>query len=136
MMETIFEPYAVRLVFTGDTVLSARNWGFLLCQFMDGLARHLTKQGNCVIGHLKGFAQVSENGFMRISVTSPDHPADIAGEFKGAAMEITLSLNVLVYGLAQKELAVLTRQMMDMPEKPWSNRVRALAPNPFLKAPE
>jgi len=123
MKEMILEPYTVRLNFKMDSPKTARDWGLIASDFMETLARNCSEAGPCVIGHLKGFARISGNGFLRISVISSDRPADVDADFSDDFSELSLTLNVLVYGHPKKLLAQLTRKTIDLPEKPWGEHV-------------
>ena len=120
MMDTIFEPYAVRLEFNTTSPLNGEAWRNLLLALMDRLARRITDSGSVVIGHLKGFAQAPELGFMKVSAVSADHPADAVGEFTGLSNGLALTINVLVYGKSRDELEELTRRVIELPNEPWS----------------
>ena len=95
----------------------------MISDLMETLARNCREAGPCVIGHLKGFARISGNGFLRISVTHADHPADVDAALSDDFSELSLTLNVLVYGHPKKMLAQLTHKTIELPEKPWSEHV-------------
>lgn len=123
MKEMTLEPYSVRLNFKMDSPMTTTEWGLMISDLMETLARNYGEAGPCVIGHIKGFARITGNGFLRISVISSDHPADVDAGFSDALSELSLTLNVLVYGHPKELLARLTRQTIDLSEKPWSQHV-------------
>lgn len=123
MKEMILEPYSVQLNFKMDSPMTAGQWGRMLSDLIETLARNCSEAGPCVIGHLKGFARISENYFLRISAISADRPADVEARFSDDISKLSLTLNVMVYGHPKKMLAQLTRQTIDLSEKPWSNHV-------------
>jgi hypothetical protein len=57
------------------------------------------------------------------TVISPDHPADVDARISDDFSELSLTLNVLVYGHSKKMLAQLTRKTIDLSERPWSEHV-------------
>jgi hypothetical protein len=119
----ILEPYSVLLNFKMDSPMAAAQWGKMIAEFLETLARHCVEAGPCVIGHIKGFAGIPGNGFLKISVTSSDHPADVDAESPNDFSELSLTLNVLVYGHSKKMLAKLTSKTIDLSERPWSGSV-------------
>jgi hypothetical protein len=123
MKEMILEPYTVRLNFRMDSPMTGAEWGLMISGLMESLARHCSETGPCVIGHIKGFARISGIGFIRISVISPDHPADVDARISDDFSELSLTLNVLVYGHSKKMLAQLARKTIDLSERPWSEHV-------------
>ena len=123
MKDMIFEPYTVGLNFKMDSPMTVEQWGSMISELVETIARHCIEAGPCVIGHIKGFAAISGNGFLRISVISPDHPADMDAESVGDFSELSMTLNVLVYGHTKKMLTQLTRNTVNLPERPWSGHV-------------
>lgn len=129
MEKVLFEPYSVSLSFISLTAQDEETWVSVLRQFIDLLALATTDTGSSVIGHIKGFAQSSEVGFVKISCISADHPADIKGQLEGKTISLTLLLNVLVYGHTCTELAKLTRQAMDAVSRQWSVSIEIMPSN-------
>lgn len=123
MKEMIFEPYTVRLNFKMDPPTTAAHWGLMISELVETLARNCSEAGPCVIGHIKGFARTPGNGFLRVSVISSDHPAEVDAESANDFSELSLNLNVLVYGHPKKVLAQLTRKTIDLSGRPWSGHV-------------
>ena len=123
MKDMIFEPYTVCLNFKMDSPMTIEQWGSMISELVETIARHCIEAGPCVIGHIKGFAAIPGNGFLRISVISPDHPADIDAQSVDDFSELSMTLNVLVYGHTKKMLTQLTRNTVNLPERPWSRHV-------------
>ena len=123
MMEMILEPYTVRLNFKMDSPMKAAQWGLMISELMETLDRQCSQAGLCVIGHLKGFARLPDNGFLKISIISPDYPADVEAESTDDFSELSLTLNVVIYGHSKKMLAQFTRNTIDLSEKPWNGHV-------------
>lgn len=106
MAELTLEPYAARLLWTSPLPRDGAAWGRLLAEFAETLARRCHEAGPCVVGHIKGFAPL-EGGFLRVNSTGPSARADVDVRSSADCAELTLSLNVLVYGLAAGTLADL-----------------------------
>lgn len=123
MKDLILEPYSACLNFKLDSPMTATQWGSMLSELAEAIARHCVEAGPCVIGHIKGFAPLPGNGFLRISVVSPDHPADMDAEGGYDSSELSMTLNVLVYGHSKKLLTQLTRKTINLSGRPWSGYV-------------
>ena len=123
------EPYAARLNFMMPSPLTGNEWQLMLAQYMEALARLCTEAGPCVIGHIKGLAAFPDNGFLKISVISPDHPADVNGEVPENLSDLSFVLNVLVYGHTREMIARLNREILDFPDKPWKGHVSVVEVN-------
>ena len=117
------EPYAARLNFKMPSPLTGREWQLMLAQYMEALARHCSEAGPCVIGHIKGLAAFPDNGFLKISVISPDHPVDVDGVVPENLSEISFALNVLVYGHTREMIARLNRETLGFPDRAWKGHV-------------
>jgi len=124
MKEMILEPYTAGLDFKMDSPMTAAQWGSMISELVGTIARHCSEAGPCVIGHIKGLAIIPGNGFLKISVISSNHPADVDAESGDDSSELSMTLNVIVYGHTKKMLAQLTRNTVDLPERPWSGHVK------------
>lgn len=123
MNEMIFEPYAVHLDFQMDAPIEADDWRLILSELLETYASQCSKAGPCVIGHIKGFAHGNDDTFLKVSVVSPNHPADIDGNMKGGISELSLVLNVLVYGQPKETLAQHLLELVNIPGKIWTGHV-------------
>ena len=123
MKDMILEPYSVGLNFKMGSPMSAAQWGSIISELAETLARRCSETGPCVIGHIKGFAGTPGNGFLKVSVISCDHPADVDAEGADDFSLLTLTLNVLVYGHSKKLLAQITQSIIDHADRPWSGHV-------------
>lgn len=110
MAELTLEPYAARLRWHLSSAPASRVWGATLSEFLEALARRCTQAGPCVIGHIKGLARFPEGDYLRLSVVSPTQPADVEGNAPEGCTELTLTLNVLVYGLSRDLLERLVQE--------------------------
>lgn len=63
MKEMSFEPYSVWLNFKMPSPLSHRPWRIMLAGYTETLARMCCEEATCIISHIKGLAELSENGF-------------------------------------------------------------------------
>jgi hypothetical protein len=108
LIDLKLEPYATRLLWELDGGGGEPEWGRLLIEFVERLSSRCHEAGNCVIGHIKGFAELPDGGYARVNVVSARVPADLAFHYSGSLAELTLTLNVLVYGLSAELLKKLT----------------------------
>ncbi len=123
MKEMTLEPYAARLDFKMFSAPSSKEWSLMLAEYMETLARHCNETGPCLIGHLKGLALISNHGFLKISLISPDHPAEVEGEIPENTLELSIVLNILVYGHTEKVLERLTRKTLEAMKKAWDGNI-------------
>jgi len=65
------------------------------------------KDAGATIGHLKIMLNAGKQGYLVLSVTSADHPAQRQGCLVAKLAECLLRINVIVYGVDENELAEL-----------------------------
>jgi hypothetical protein len=108
MAELILEPYAAtqRWHLPG----ADGHWEALLAEYLESLASRCAESGECVIGHIKALALFANCGYLRLSVVSSWLPASVMGKVPPGTTELTLSLNVIVYGLAYEQAEHLSRE--------------------------
>jgi len=123
MKENTLEPYTVQLSLKSRDAKDLKEWGLIIGAFMEALANNCTADGPALIGHIKGFAQLAGQGFMKISVIDTRHRAEITGNIIGRASALDLTLNVLVYGHTKIKLGALTSESIATPGKLWSDMV-------------
>jgi hypothetical protein len=78
----------------------------LITEYLEDIARACNNEGKGLVGHIKALALFPGGNSLRVSVVSPDLPADREGGVPSGCAEIDLTVNVIVYGL---ERAVLER---------------------------
>jgi hypothetical protein len=105
MTRTNIEPYAVRLSWNMTTGLSGREWEDFFRHFLEHIAAECLRAGSPLIGHIKGLVLEEDGHYLKISVTSTDHPADTDGMLPNDLKKVSLTLNVLVYGVPEKTVA-------------------------------
>ena len=111
MNDLRLEPYAVQQRWRMPAPLAGRDWQTLLAAYLAALARACAAAGPVVIGHIKALALFSDGGYLRVSAVSAVHPPTTDGRAPDGLAELSLTLNVLVYGLARDVLSGLTRDM-------------------------
>ena len=123
MAELILEPYAVvqhwRL-----TEAKEGDWEHLLAEYLERLARQCAAAGTCVIGHIKALALFPDNGYVQISVVSPTQPASLKGQVPAGCRELSLSLNVIVYGLEYEQIELFTNETALYLAQRWKGEVK------------
>lgn len=108
MTELTLEPYATRLEWQLGEKSGQDCWRQLLGRFGETLAERCDSAGKCVIGHIKGFAKLPDGGYLRVNVVSVKCPPDVAVQAPEDFDRLTLTLNVIVYGLSRSALERLT----------------------------
>ena len=71
------EPFAARLRWQFPSAIALCEWGALLGECLETLARRCDETGPHVVGHIKGLALLADGAYVRVSVVSPRHPADV-----------------------------------------------------------
>lgn len=102
MADLILEPYSVN-----------QRWRFkspdvpredFIAEYMEAIAHSCEESGKCVVGHIKALALFPDGGLFQVSVVSPHLPAAKNGRVPAGCPDLTLSLNVIVYGLERPSL--------------------------------
>jgi hypothetical protein len=106
LAELIFEPFAARLRWTLPQPENGDVWAAVVSTYLHALAGRCQEAGPCLIGHIKSFAPLP-GGFLRVNTTRAGTPPDAEAKSSGPCAELTLTLNVLVYGLPAETLASL-----------------------------
>jgi hypothetical protein len=105
--ELTLEPFAARLRWTLPAGGDAQTWSEIVAGYLEVLAGRCVQSGPCVIGHIKAFAPLP-GGYLRANVTRAGVAADVEAHASEPCRELSLALNVLVYGLPAETLASLT----------------------------
>ncbi len=130
MSELSLEPYAAHLHLSLDTVMSKKKWQKIVTHYLEALARRCDETGGCVIGHIKALALFADNQYLRVSVISSSHPADIEGNPPESFKELKMTLNVLVYGLSRDVIQRLVYEAASDLNSPFKGHI-ALEPLGF-----
>jgi hypothetical protein len=120
MNELILEPYAVLQHWRCTEGLL---WKAMLCDYLEQLAHACAESGPCVIGHIKALALFAGSAYVQISVISPRLPASVQGSVPPDTHELTLSLNVIVYGLEHKLVERLACETAVRAAEKWKGEV-------------
>jgi hypothetical protein len=108
MNDLRLEPYAAQQHWQMPAPLAGRDWQTLLVAYLAALAHACAAAGPAVIGHIKALALFPDGGYLRVSAVSATHPPTTDGRPPDGLAELTLTLNVLVYGIARDVLSSLT----------------------------
>jgi hypothetical protein len=127
MAELILEPYAVseRWRIPG----ADGRWEAFLAEYLETLARRSAEHKGCLIGHIKAVALFPGCGYVQVSVVSPKLPAQVNGRVPPGCVELSLSLNVIVYGLEYELIERLTRAAAADLAAKWKGDVKIEATN-------
>jgi hypothetical protein len=123
MTDLNLEPFSARIHFLLEAPMPSGQWQKILARYMEALARRCEEAGPCVIGHIKAVALFSENRYLRISVVSSSHPAEIGGKPPEIFNELNMTLNVLVYGLSRPVLHRLVKETAAAMETSFKGRI-------------
>ena len=123
MAALIFEPLAAHLHFSLPDSPGISKWAEILTQFLETLAKLCRNSGPCLIGHIKGLALLGDSSYVRLSVISASLPAQIETNASGDFSEMTVTVNMLVYGLPRKTLEGILEGTAALPCSPWSGKV-------------
>lgn len=101
MNELTLAPFAAVIVWTRPRPTPVAAWQAIFSALLEMLAKRAASEGDTVIGHIKGFAELPESGFIQTSVVSAARPAacQLNGDPDAELVQLTLALNFLVYGL-------------------------------------
>jgi hypothetical protein len=121
MAELILEPYAVRLHWRLPAVDG--RWEAVLTEYLETLAQGCQAAGVCVIGHIKALALFPGGGYLRVSVVSPGVPAGVEGQAPAGCTELSLALNVIVYGLGRELVEKITLETATSLAAQWEGEV-------------
>jgi len=119
----ILEPFAAYLRFAFSDPKPIEEWTEILKRFLERSAMLCEKAGPCVVGHIKGLALLSGDRYVRVSVISPSLPAQAETNASANLAEMTVTLNMLVYGLSKKSLEGIVKETAAGPGTGWSGRV-------------
>jgi hypothetical protein len=126
--ELIFEPHALRQRWSVASPLEPGAWAGLFGEYLTRLAAACTDAGPCVIGHIKLLALFPGQEYLRVSVVSATHAPTVTGAVPAGLAEVTLTLNVLVYGLPHDRLAALTSATAADVAERWAATLEEQAP--------
>ena len=97
MADLILEAYAVSQRWRFSP--KGPNWESLIVEYLETIARTCMDFDNCVIGHIKALALFPGGGYLQVSAINPELPVGVKGCAPPGCTELTLTLNVIVYGL-------------------------------------
>jgi hypothetical protein len=108
MSTLVLEPYATQQRWQAQAPLTGEAWQELMAGYLGALARACAEAGPCIIGHIKALALFDGGGYVRISAVSATREPTVDGRVPDGLSTISLTLNVLVYGLSATSLQDLT----------------------------
>ncbi|MCL4561021.1 MAG: hypothetical protein M1281_10440 [Chloroflexi bacterium] len=122
MAELILEPYAVSQRWRLPD--ADGRWEGFLAEYLETLARRCAEKQPYIIGHIKALALFLHNGYAQASVVGSDLPAQVKGNVPPGCTELTLSLNVIVYGLEYDLIERLTCETAIHLAERWKGEVK------------
>jgi hypothetical protein len=138
MTSLVLEPYAIQQRWSAGRPLEPGEWTALFGDYLAGLAsacagsKTAAATQKAVIGHIKLLALFDGREYLRVSVVSPARAPTVTGAVPANLAEVTVTVNVLVYGLPFDTLAALTAVAAHEVAKHWGTVVteEARAGNP------
>jgi len=132
MITSDFVAYALRVSVAPPSPVAPGLVRDRLVELMNAIAAGCDKAGATLIGHIKCVLDAGNKGFLAVSTTDASGHATVRGELKEAVDELSIIINVLLYGLTrikvQEVVAPLARELMafdgatvnleDLDEKP------------------
>ncbi len=102
-MDTMkLEPLSGSVIFESEEPLMGEKWGGIIGDLFERIGRRCdSASSSAIIGHIKGISFYSEEKYLKISVISGSHPAEIDFSDGIETSEVKLTINVLVYGLSE-----------------------------------
>jgi hypothetical protein len=132
--ELTLEPYAAQMEWhmpervRGDSLPPSpgadRPWERILAGLLEGLASRADREGETLIGHIKGLATFPDGRYLRVNVVSAGQPTDVEGAAPPGCRGLTFTLNVLVYGLPYARAASLVEESAAEVAAHWGCHVR------------
>ncbi|MCB2227816.1 MAG: hypothetical protein KQH53_14140 [Desulfarculaceae bacterium] len=129
MKELPLHPLSMVLTFRFAEPRSSRELEALVAGLFDALSRAVVEGGtDCVIGHIKGLAKLGEADWLKVSVISPDRPAQALAEISRPLEAMDMAVNLMVYGREPEELWQIVSQVAERPGEAWSGVVAPQRP--------
>jgi len=119
--DLILEPYAVNQQWRFKSADVPREDS--IAEYVEAIARSCEEAGECVVGHIKALALFPDGGLFQVSVVAPHLPASKSGSVPPPCADLTLSLNVIVYGLERTVLERIVWEAADNVTKQWKGEV-------------
>lgn len=108
------EGYAAQITFTLAQSQSGEECQHLLAALLRNVATACTCQGARLIGHIKGWLETSEGGYLFGSVTRVGDEPHCQGELSGRHATFTLTLNVLLFGLTREQIRAEVEKQLQL----------------------
>lgn len=99
--------YAATLELRREKPLETARWEQATVSFLNALAQACQERGVTVIGHIKGFLDLGQAGYLYLSTVSPTQGTSSQGLATGETPVCRLDLNLLVYGGKEEEIKEL-----------------------------
>ena len=96
--------YAAQITFTFTQPRPGPECARLLSTLLHELATGCRRRGATLIGHIKGWLETGDGGYLFGSVTRAEATPHCQGELAGQHASFTLTLNVLLFGLEREQI--------------------------------
>ena len=75
-----------------------------LTKFISDIAKNIGAAESSLIGHIKAIVKAGKQGYLLISSTAADSEPQIKGKLANDISKMTLTFNIIVYGIEQEDL--------------------------------
>jgi len=106
--------YAAQVTFTLAPPRPGPECIHLLAVLLHNLAKGCSRQGATLIGHIKGWLETDDGGYLFGSVTRVSDEPHCQGELAGQHATFTLTLNVLLFGLTREQIRAEVKKQLHL----------------------
>lgn len=99
-----FFPYSTSLRFLAPEPQDSQSWQKILGAYLQILARDCTVYKPSFIGHIKAFANLPDNGFLKLSLVDAARPVNVTGDLRTATQAITMDINIHIFGVTTENI--------------------------------
>lgn len=115
-------PYAAIVLVQFDTPKSNEEWSGIAARLLETIAERCGRLESAIIGHIKGLAAFPGNEYLRASVVSTGLPAEVESTLSGPVAELTMTINILVYGTSKNDLENILDDVLSESHGKWTRR--------------
>ena len=100
----------------------------LIADLFENLAQVVAQREKAIIGHIKGLAKLGVEDWLKVSIISPQRPAQVESSLRQPLAALDLATSFMVYGLEPEELYPLVAETVDKADQIWSGLVQLQRP--------
>ena len=123
MAQLNLHPCAVEMTWFSDEALTGGEWENVLRRFLGELGGNCIAGGGTLIGHIKGIATVAGSPCLQLSLVSLNQPVSIDGSVPDNTDKLSITLNVLVFGMSADDLTATLSVTSDEALASWCGSI-------------